>query len=126
MKRTAVTSAITLLVLTFALLSGAWARTVPARIMLGSREAPVAPAPVFDGKRVLAPVTILRSLGASHVASADRKTVTVIASSRRSAELKTVHVDGTPMLRMDQVVNLIGATTTKSGLQVKAVLDTRN
>ncbi len=108
MKRTAVATAITLLVLTCVISSGAWARAAPVRILLGSREAPVAPSPVFDGKRVLAPVTVLRCLGASHIASTDGKTIAVMASSGRSADIRTVLVDGTPMLPMDQVMNVIG------------------
>ena len=88
---------------------------MPVRILLGAREAPVAPSPVFDGKRVLAPVTVLRCLGASHVASANGKKVTVIAPSRKSAELKTVLVNGTPMLPMDQVMNMIGGQSTWDG-----------
>ena len=108
MKRTAATTAVTLLVLTCVFLSGAWARGAPARILLGSREAPIAPSPVFDGKRVLAPVAVLRCLGASHVASADGEKVTIIGATGGSADLNTVLVDGTPMLPMDKVMRLVG------------------
>lgn len=68
-----------------------------------------APAPVFDGKRVLAPVGALRSLGAGHVLSQDRKTVTILAQSGASADVHTVDIDGTPMVPLDRVLQIVGA-----------------
>ncbi len=110
MKRTPTKAAVTLLVLICLSISAAWAEYVPARILLGAREAPIAPSPVFDGQRVLAPLSVLRSLGASHITSPDSKQVTIIPASGESADIETILVNETPMIPMDAVIRIIGGT----------------
>ena len=107
-KRTLTKAAVTFLILTCVSVSIAWAEYVPARILLGTREAPVAPSPVFDGQRVLAPLSVLRSLGASHIATPDAKQVTIIPASGESADIETILVNDTPMVPMDAVIRNIG------------------
>jgi len=45
---------------------GAWAENVPVRLLLGKREVPISPSPVFDGRRVLAPIPVLDQLKLSY------------------------------------------------------------
>lgn len=108
MRRGSTTTAISVL-LTFLLLGGVFAATSRARVLVGGREVIAAPAPVFDGKRVLVPVGALRSFGASHILSQDRKTVTVMAQNGASADVHTVDVEGTPMAPLDRVLQIVGA-----------------
>ncbi|OFX18067.1 MAG: hypothetical protein A2Z18_07755 [Armatimonadetes bacterium RBG_16_58_9] len=108
MKRITAGSAVILLILSSVSISTAWAEHIPARILLGTREAPVAPSPVYDGKRVFAPLAVLRSLGASHIAAPDAKLVTVIAASGETGDVSTVDVGDTPMIPMDKVMQIVG------------------
>ena len=81
---------------------------VPARIVLGAREAALSSTPVFDGHTVLAPVDMLDRLGASHVAASDGGTVTVISAAGKSGAIDAVVVNNVSMLPMDKVMALIG------------------
>ncbi len=84
------------------------AEFVPVRIMLGAREAPVAPSPVYDGDRVLAPLSVLSYLGASHVTSANGKTAQIVAADGASGEVNTHQINGTLMVPMDKVLSIVG------------------
>lgn len=88
--------------------SSAAADNVPARIVLGTREVALAPSPVYDGARVLAPMGVLDTLGASYVASTEGNTVSVLSARGRSGEVPVIDVDGSPMLPMDKVMEVIG------------------
>lgn len=99
---------VTILLLATLSLSAAGAEAVRARILVGAREAAVSPAPVYDGGRVLAPLGILKSLGASYVESPDGRLVTVITAGGQSGEITAVDVDNTTMLPMDKVLALVG------------------
>lgn len=97
-----------LLLVCFCVISCARADTVPARILIGTSEAPLAPAPVFDGAGVLAPLQIISMLGASYVDSSDGENLIVTAAGGQSGTIKTVDVNGNRMLPMDKVISLIG------------------
>jgi len=96
-----------LLVVCLGMFSCAWAETVPARILIGTSEAPLAPTPVFDGAGVLAPLQILPMLGASYVDSGNGNLI-VAAAGGQSGTIETVSVNGARMVPMDKVVTLIG------------------
>lgn len=99
---------IVLLVCLCGLVSGVYADVTPARILVGTSEAPLSPAPVFDGARVLAPVGIISALGATSVSSTSGESITVTAASGQSGEIKTVIVNGEPMIPMDKLIALVG------------------
>ncbi len=86
----------------------AWADVTPARIMLGTSEAPLAPSPVFDGAGVLAPFQVLPMLGVGYAASNDGADIVVGTANGQTGSIKTVNVDGTPMVPMDKVMDLVG------------------
>ncbi len=91
-----------------AVFSFAWAETVPARILIGASEAPLSPAPIYDGAGVLAPQYIIQLLGASCVASSDAETLFVTSANGDTATIKTVEVSGTRMVPVDKLIALIG------------------
>ena len=97
-----------MLLLVCASFSSVCADVVTARILLGNREARLEKSPVFDGTRVLAPVGLLKLLGVDHISSPDSASVTVITSQDKSEDFKTVDVNGTPMLPVDKIIDLIG------------------
>ena len=105
---TQVTRYLVLLALSFCICSSSWAARVPARILLGTSEAPLSPAPVQDGAGVLAPLQILKLLGANYAASDDGVDLVVSAASGDTASIGTIDVDGTRMVPMDKVMGLIG------------------
>jgi N-acetylmuramoyl-L-alanine amidase len=90
-----------------AMAGACWAEAVPVRIMMGSSEAPLAPAPVFDGAGVLAPVQIVSMLGASRV-DAENGDILVTAAGGQSANIKPVYINGNRMIPMDKLISLIG------------------
>lgn len=91
-----------------AVVAPAWAGTVPARILIGTSEAPLSPAPVHDGAGVLAPPYIIQLLGASCVASSDGETLIVSGANGNTGTIKTVDVNGIRMVPVDKLVSLIG------------------
>lgn len=104
----AITTSLLLTLLISIISIGASADSVPARILLGTREAVIAPQAVYDGTHVLAPLGIVKSLGASYVESQDEGKVTLIGAIGQSGDVETVKVDGNTMLPMDKVMDLIG------------------
>lgn len=99
---------LTLIGVCLAVFSFAWADTVPARILIGTSEAPLSPAPVRDGAGVLAPTHIIQLLGASFVTSSDGDTLIVTGANGNTGTIKTVAVNGTRMVPMDKLIALIG------------------
>lgn len=95
------------LIVCLCIVAGAWADTVPARILIGTSEAPLAPSPVFDGAGVLAPVQIVSMLGASRV-DAENGDMIVTAAGGQSATIKPVYVNGVRMIPVDKLVKLVG------------------
>ena len=98
----------------------AYAEVIPARILIGTTEVPLAPSPVFDGARVLAPAGVLERLGAT--ANDSNGNVMITAASGQSGVVLPVDVGGRPMLPMDKVMEIIGgeqiwATTSGSMLR---------
>lgn len=91
-----------------AVASAAWTGTVPARILIGTSEAPLSPAPVFDGVGVLAPPYIIQLLGASCVTSSDGETLIVSGANGNTGTIKTVDVNGIRMVPVDKLVALVG------------------
>jgi len=91
-----------------AVASAAWAGTVPARILIGTSEAPLSPAPVHDGVGVLAPPYIIQLLGASCVTSSDGETLIVSGANGNTGTIKTVDVNGIRMVPVDKLVALVG------------------
>jgi len=91
-----------------AVLPSAWADTVPARILIGTSEAPLSPAPVHDGVGVLAPPYIIQLLGATCVTSSDGETLIIAGSNGNTGTIKTVDVNGTRMVPVDKLIGLIG------------------
>lgn len=92
------------------LASRAYAEVIPARILIGTSEVPLSPAPVFDGIRVLAPVGVLERLGATSVDT--NGNVTITAASGQLGVVLPVDIDGRPMLPMDKVMEIIGGEQT--------------
>lgn len=88
-----------------------WADVAPARILLGTSEAPLAPSPVFDGAGVLAPLQLIPLLGASYAASNDGADLVVGTADGQTGSIKTVSVDGTPMVPVDKLIALVGGTS---------------
>lgn len=111
MKRVRITT-LMLLVFACAVLSSAHAEMTPVRVLLGKRELVFAPSAVYDGRRVLAPLTALGSLGGSHSVSADGSSVTMVSAGGESVEVGVVDVNGTRMVVLDHVLDLIGAEST--------------
>ncbi|MCE5321961.1 N-acetylmuramoyl-L-alanine amidase [bacterium] len=107
MKRVIMAS-VMLLSLVCATILSANAGLIPVRILLGGREAALAPSPVWDGTRVLAPLGILSALGASYSSSTDPGKIMVISSSGKAGEIETVDVNKTKMLPMDKVLAVVG------------------
>lgn len=105
---TQVKRCLTLLMACLCICIPAWADVVPARILLGTSEAPLAPSPVFDGAGVLAPLQVLTLLGANYVASSDGSDLVVAAAGGQTGSIKTLDINGTPMVPMDKVMGLIG------------------
>ncbi len=91
-----------------AVVSLARAETVPARILIGTSEAPLSPAPVHDGAGVLAPPYLIQLLGASCVTSSDGQTLIVSGASGNTGTIRTVDVNGTRMVPVDKLIALIG------------------
>lgn len=83
----------------------------PARMLLGSREVQLTPSALYDGKRVLAPVSVLSALGLSHIAPTDMKKITIFTRSGSSIDVATMSVAGTPMLPMDAVLAAVGGSS---------------
>jgi len=106
---TRVTRYLALLVLPYVLLSGAFADSTPARIMLGASEAPLAPAAIFDGNHVLAPLGIFKVLGASYTESSDGDKVSVTTAGGQTGDIPTTEINDTKMVPMDKVTSLVGA-----------------
>lgn len=104
----AIKTAFILLVLISLSTSVALADYVPVRVLIGSREAPVVPPAVFDGKQVLAPLSLISTLGGSYIASKDGGKITVIAENKASDELEYKNIDGRQMIPVDDVLKLIG------------------
>lgn len=96
-----------LLVLCLGMFSGALADRVPARILIGTSEAPLAPSPVHDGAGVLAPLQVVSLLGATYVDTNDGNLI-VTAAEGHSGTIGTVNIDGTRMIPMDKLITLIG------------------
>lgn len=84
----------------------------PARILIGACEVPLSPAPVFDGSRVLAPPAVIPALGASYASSGSSGSITVTSASGESGTIRTVIVDGLPMVPMDKLIGLLGGDQT--------------
>lgn len=97
-----------LLILTGLLTTVALADNVPVRILMGGREAPVVPPAVFDGKQVLAPLSLISTLGGSYIASKEGGKITVMAENKTSAELEYLDIDGKHMLPVDDILKVIG------------------
>lgn len=114
MKRGNLIAPIFLLLLCVSL-SNAYADVVPARIILGTREARVVPMPVFDGDRVLAPLSILKQLNASYVTTSDDSKLTVMAPGGASGDVQTVDVNGAKMIPMDVIMRIVGADGSWNG-----------
>jgi N-acetylmuramoyl-L-alanine amidase len=102
-----ISKCLALLLVCFSMIPCARADAVPARILIGTSEAPLAPAPVFDGAGVLAPLQIVSMLGASYTDSSDGDLI-VIAAGGQSGNIRTVDVNGTRMVPMDKLISLIG------------------
>lgn len=96
-----------LLLICLCILSRAWADTVPARILVGTSEAPLAPSPVYDGAGVLAPLQVLALLGATYTNAGDGNPI-VTTPNGQSATIKTISINGNPMLPMNKVMALVG------------------
>ncbi|MCL5103962.1 MAG: N-acetylmuramoyl-L-alanine amidase [Armatimonadetes bacterium] len=109
MKR--ITAALFVFALMIVFSQYARAETVPVRVMIGTREAFLAPAPVFDGSRVLAPTSVLDSLGATRAESSGGK-ISVTSALGKTSEIETVNVNGGQMLAMDKVAQAAGADAT--------------
>lgn len=107
--------------------TSAYADYTSARILLGDREANTAPSPMYDGKRVLAPIEILKSFGATYAVSNDGKGITVTSAAGKSGDIILTTVNGTKMVPMDALVSLIGGEakwdSTKRALVVLAKLE---
>ncbi len=106
--RKAFTTTVILLLLISLSLACAHAEQKRARILVGAREAIVVPTPVYDGNRVLAPVGVLNSIGASHIMAPSGKSVEIIGASGQSGSVDVVDVDGTAVLPMDEVTETLG------------------
>ncbi|MHB9038196.1 MAG: N-acetylmuramoyl-L-alanine amidase [Armatimonadota bacterium] len=111
MKRVIMAS-VMLFILVCANIHGVRAELIPVRILLGGREAIVTPSSVWDGKRVLVPLSLLSSLGAGYMASTDEKKIAVVSADGQSGEIETVDAGGVKMLPMDKVLALIGGEST--------------
>lgn len=107
MKRVMLAS-IMLLVLVCATILGARAELVPVRVLAGGREVVIAPSAVWDGKRVMAPLSILDALGASYVPSTDNKQIAVVSSGGETGEIETVDMGKAKMLPVDKLLDIIG------------------
>ncbi len=106
MKRVT-TIALLLAVFVCVAVSGARAGSIPLRLLLGKREIALSPSVLFDGKRVLAPLTILDPLGLSCVSS-DGKSAKVVCRGGKSADIDTVDFEGAKMLAIDDIIGLTG------------------
>ena len=92
------------------LFSRVYAEAIPARILVGTSEVPLAPTPVFDGTQVLAPAGVLERLGATVDYSNGETKIT--AASGQSGVVEPIDVDGRPMLPMDKVMEIVGGEQT--------------
>lgn len=89
------------------LTGAAYAESTPARILIGTREAAVSPAPVFSGGKVLAPIGILSSLGAT-AGEQNNGTINVMGAQGQTGDVEIERVSGVVMLPMDKVAGAIG------------------
>ena len=105
----------------------AWADAVPVRILIGTSEAPLSPAPVHDGAGVLAPLAILPLLGASSIDSSSGSLI-ITAAGGQSGTINTYTVNGSRMIPMDKLIALVGGEqrydAAKRTLTLIAHLDT--
>lgn len=105
MNRSAIAGLIALLLICI-LAHGVWAQDTNARIFVGSREAVCSPSAVYDGKRVLAPLSILEPLGCS-CAILNGRAVAITSSAGRTGDVALVEIDGQQMLPLDDAMKVI-------------------
>lgn len=104
----AIKTAFILLVLIGLSTTAALADYVPVRVLIGNREATVVPPAVFDGQQVLAPLSLISTLGGSYLASKADNKITVMAENKTSAELDYKNIDGKAMIPVDDILKVIG------------------
>lgn len=106
--RRATTTAVIFLLLT-CLAQGAFSETTNVRILIGSREAVVAPPAVYDGTQVLVPLRFLDNIGVSYITAPGGRSIGLIASSGQTADVETANIDGATMVPADKLADFIGA-----------------
>ncbi len=109
-----------LLILISHALSATDAETVAARIMFGKREMTSSPAAVYDGKRVLVPLSILEQLGAVCSPAPRGSAVTLTSAGGRTGEVALADVGGEKMLPLDAVLGVTGGEASWSAEQKTA------
>lgn len=98
-----------LMLLVVACVTVARADITKVRTLLGKRELRLSPSSVFDGSRVLVPLSILEPLGASYSESSMVAGPTrVISAAGSSGEVPTVYIDGSAMLPLDDLLKVTG------------------
>lgn len=107
MKRVA-SAALMLVLCACGCLSPALCDTIPIRVLLGKRELAASPTPVYDGARVLVPLSVLDPLGAGYTASSHTGSVRVTSALGDGADIPVVDVGGSQMLSLSEVVKLTG------------------
>ncbi len=98
-----------LMLLLCAIAITAHAETTPVRTLLGKRELVYSPSAVYDGKRVLVPLTLLDRLGASFVET-DSSRVHITSASGAAGDVGTIDVDGAAMVALDDLLKVTGGT----------------
>ena len=107
MKRVA-SAALMLILCACGCLSPALCDTIPVRVLLGKRELAASPAPVYDGARVLVPLSLLDPLGAGYAVPSHTGFVRVTSALGDSADIPVVDVGGAQMLSLAEIVKLAG------------------
>ncbi len=84
------------------------AEYTPARVLIGAREATIAPRAVFDGKKVYAPVALLDYLDVGYLVTEDKSTVALTGRNGKSGSIVTHNISETRMVAVDDVLAIIG------------------
>lgn len=78
------------------------------RLLIGQQEVPVGGSVLFDGHRVYAPTSALKSFGIEVAASADGRTVSLVSEQPRSAVFGVVEIEGVKMVAVDDILKHVG------------------
>ncbi len=80
----------------------------PVRVFYGTRELSCVPSAIYDGRKILVPISCLEALGISCQPGASTDSITIVAPTGCSGETEISQVSGARMVPLDNVLKIVG------------------